>query len=151
LRELDINQVSKAAGVPASTLRYYDEIGLISAIGRKGLRRVFDERVLETLALIALGRAAGFSLEEIATVFASNGRPQIDRKLLVAKANELDISIRKMSSMRDGLLHAASCSAPSHMECPKFRRLLGIASASGKRDRVKSRRVGKRLKARVER
>jgi hypothetical protein len=34
--------------------------------------------------------------------------------------------------MRDGLRHAAVCKAPSHMECPKFRRLLGIASPAAK-------------------
>jgi DNA-binding transcriptional MerR regulator len=54
------------SGVPASTLRFYDEKGLIASTGRRGLRRLFDPGVLERLALIALGRAAGFSLDEIA-------------------------------------------------------------------------------------
>ncbi len=44
------------------------------------------------------------------------------------KARELDKTIRKLTAMRDGLKHAAVCPAPSHMECPTFRRLLGIAS-----------------------
>jgi DNA-binding transcriptional MerR regulator len=147
LSELDINEVSQSSGVPASTLRYYDEIGLIDSIGRKGLRRVFDERVLERLSLIALGRSAGFSLEEIARMFAPNDRLQIDRKLLADKANELDIAIRKMSSMRDGLRHAASCSAPSHMECPKFRRLMGIAAATSRRKGVKKKLSARRRTA----
>ena len=130
MRELDINQVSKRSGVPASTLRYYDEMKLIQSIGRKGIRRVFDEGVLERLALVSLGQAAGFSLEEIARMFAPHGRPKIDRQLLADKAKELDVSIKKMTSMRDGLRHAASCPAPSHLECPKFRRLMGIAAAT---------------------
>jgi MerR, DNA binding len=85
--------------------------------------------VLERLALIALGRSAGFSLDEIARMLGSNGRPKIDRQLLADKAEELDSSIRKLIAMRDGLRHAAVCSAPSHMDCPTFRRLLGLAAS----------------------
>ena len=85
--------------------------------------------MLEQLALIALGGAAGFSLDEIARMFSSGGRPRIDRELLAAKAKELDRTIRKLSAMRNGLRHAAACPAPSHMECPTFRRLLAAALA----------------------
>jgi len=130
MRELDIAEVAQQAGVAASTLRFYEEKGLIAPIGRRGLRRVFDSRVLERLALITLGRIAGFSLEEIARMFASDGQPRIDRKLLSAKAEELDRTIRKLGTLRDGLRHAAACPAPSHMECPTFRRILR-ATASG--------------------
>jgi DNA-binding transcriptional MerR regulator len=126
MRDLDINEVAKKVGVPASTLRFYEEKGLIASVGRRGLRRLFDPGVLERLALIALGRSAGFSLQEIARVFATGGLQQIDRQMLAAKARELDRSIRKMAAMRDGLRHAAACPAPSHMECPTFRRLLGL-------------------------
>jgi DNA-binding transcriptional MerR regulator len=127
---MDINQVARASGVPASTLRFYEEKGLIASTGRRGLRRTFEPRVLEQLALIALGRAAGFSLEEIARMFMPDGRPKIDRQRLAGKADELDRTIRRLSAMRDGLRHAAACPAPSHMECPKFRRLMS-AAASG--------------------
>ncbi|MDP9602337.1 MerR family transcriptional regulator [Variovorax gossypii] len=130
MKQLDIAEVAQRSGVPASTLRYYDEKGLIAPIGRQGLRRVFDANVLERLALIALGRAAGFSLDEIARMFGPNGQPRIDRLMLAAKADELDRTIRNLSAMRDGLRHAAVCRAPSHMECPTFRRILG-AAASG--------------------
>jgi len=127
---MDIAEVAKRAGVPASTLRFYEEKGLIASTGRQGLRRVFAPTVLERLALIALGRAAGFSLDEIGSMFAPDGRPRIDRTLLKAKAAELDRTIRKLGAMRDGLLHASVCPAPSHMACPTFRRLLQ-AAASG--------------------
>lgn len=130
MSELDITEVARRSGVPASTLRFYEEKGLIASIGRRGLRRLFEPDVLERLALIALGRAAGFSLDEIALMFAPDGRPSIDRRMLVAKAEQLDRTIRELSAMRDGLRHAAACRAPSHMECPTFRRLLR-AAASG--------------------
>jgi len=127
---MDINEVAQRSGVPASTLRFYEEKRLIKSVGRRGLRRVFHPGVLERLALIALGRAAGFSLDEVARMFTADGRTQIDRRMLAAKAEELDGTIRKLSAMRDSLRHAAACPAPSHMECPRFRRYLG-AAASG--------------------
>jgi len=129
-KHLDIGEVAQRSGLPASALRYYDEKGLIASTGRRGLRRLFDERVLERLALIALGRAAGFSLDEIASMFAPDGRPDIDRSMLAAKADEIDRTIRGLAAMRDGLRHAAVCPAPSHMECATFRRIVG-AAASG--------------------
>jgi len=141
---MDISEAAKRSGVPASTLRYYEERGLIVPVGRRGLRRVFDAGVLERLALIALGRAAGFSLDEIARMFAPDGRPRIDRRLLAAKAQELDATIRKLSAMRDGLQHAAVCPAPSHLECPTFRRLLGGAASGALRERRKKRSSGQK-------
>jgi DNA-binding transcriptional MerR regulator len=128
MRDLDISEVAQRSGVPASTLRFYEEKRLIASIGRRGLRRLFDPMVMERLALIAVGRAAGFSLDEIALMFAPDGRPRIDREMLAAKAKELDRTIRRLSAMRDGLRHAAACPAPSHMECPTFRRILRAAA-----------------------
>jgi len=125
---VDIAEVAQRSGVPASTLRFYEEKGLIASIGRRGLRRLFDPGVLERLALIAVGRSAGFTLNEIALMFAPDGQPRIDRQMLVAKAEELDSTIRKLINMRNSLRHAAACPAPSHMECPKFRRILRAAA-----------------------
>lgn len=126
---MDITEVAQRSGVAASTLRFYEQKGLIASTGRRGLRRVFAPSVLERLAVIALGRAAGFSLEEIALMFAPDGQVRIDRRMLTAKAEELVRTISRLSTMRDGLLHAASCPAPSHMECPNFRRYLQSAAA----------------------
>jgi DNA-binding transcriptional MerR regulator len=134
---LDIAEVAKRSGVPASTLRYYEERGLIESIGRRGLRRIFGAGVLDRLALIALGRQAGFSLDEIAAMFDPRGMAVIDRGMLMAKADEIDALVRRLSAMRDGLRHAAACPAPSHMECPTFRRIVK-AAASG----VLARRAG---------
>jgi DNA-binding transcriptional MerR regulator len=134
---LDIGEVVRRTGVPASTLRFYEEKGLIASTGRWGLRRQFDPDVLERLALIALGRAAGFALDEIALMFAPDGRPCIDRQMLAARAEELDKTIARLSAMRDGLRHAAACPAPSHMECPRFRRILRAAAAGALASRRK--------------
>ena len=125
----DIAEVARRSGVPASTLRFYEDKGLIASAGRRGLRRLFDAAVFDRLALIALARAAGFSLEEIGSMFAADGRLLIDRALLSAKADDIDRTIRRLGAMRDGLRHAAVCRAPSHLECPTFRRLMADAAA----------------------
>ena len=127
---MDIAEVAQRSGIPASTLRFYEEKGLIASTGRRGLRRLFAAEVLERLSLISLGSAAGFSLDEIARMFAPDGGPRIDRAMLAGKAKELDRTIRRLIAMRNGLRHAAACPAPSHLECPTFRRLMQ-AAASG--------------------
>lgn len=125
---MDIAEVAKRSGMPASKLRFYEEKGLIASVGRQGLRRTFAPTVLEQLALIALGQAAGFSLDEIAQMFSADGKPSIDRTVLATKADQVDTLIKRLQAMSDGLRHAVSCPAPSHMECPSFRRLLSAAS-----------------------
>jgi DNA-binding transcriptional MerR regulator len=152
MRNLDIAEVAQRSGLPASALRFYEEKGLIKSVGRRGLRRVFPAGVIERLALIALGRSAGFSLEEIVGMFAPDGKVRIDRQKLAAKAKELDAKIKQLTVMRDGLKHAVNCKAPSHMECPKFRRILALAlvGASGaRRDRVASRSIAPAPRARL--
>jgi DNA-binding transcriptional MerR regulator len=136
--DLDIHEVARRSGVPASALRFYEEKGLIRSVGRRGLRRLFDERVMERLGLIAMGRAAGFSLEEMARMLTPDGVPRIDRSLLLGKIAELDRKIRDLTTMRNGLRHAVACRAPSHMECPTFQRIVRAAGsgALGRRPRV---------------
>lgn len=135
MKEMDIGKVARWSGLPASTLRYYEEKGLIRSIGRNGLKRVFSESVLQRLALIALGRSAGFALDDIAAMLAAEGGPNIDREQLARKADQLDLTIKRLGAIRDGLRHAASCPAANHLECPKFQRLMGIAAKQAARSK----------------
>ncbi|MEU7476765.1 helix-turn-helix domain-containing protein [Lentzea sp. NPDC042327] len=121
--EIAIGEVVRRSGVPASTLRYYEERGLIASTGRRGLTRVFPASVLGQLALIAVCRNVGFSLDEIARMLARDVS-NLDRAMLSGKADELDAMITRMTVMRDRLRHAAACPAPSHAECPAFQRML---------------------------
>ena len=124
---MDIGEVARRSGLPASTLRFYEEKGLIRSTGRAGLRRLYDPEVLERLSLIALGRAAGFTLDEIMAMFMPGGAPRIDKAVLRAKADQIDGTIRRLMAMRNSLRHAAVCPAPSHLECPSFRKLMQAA------------------------
>ncbi len=124
---LDIGVLSKQSGVPPSTLRYYEEIGLIRSVARHGLRRQFDDETLTRLGLILLGKNAGFSLAEIRRIFGDDGVPDLPRSELRARAEALDEQIEQLTNLRDTLRHVADCPAESHMECPKFRMLIQVA------------------------
>lgn len=145
MRTLDIGEVSARTGVRPSALRYYEEVGLISSIARNGLRRQFPPEVLMQLKLIALGKSAGFSLGEISGIFGRNGMPDLPRPALHEKADELDRQIRELTALRDTLRHVADCPAPSHMECPTFRRLVNVA---GRRAGTRTGRHGSKKMAR---
>jgi DNA-binding transcriptional MerR regulator len=106
------------------------------------LRRSFAPDVLDRLALVALGQAAGFTLDEIGAMFSARGAPLIDRKALAAKADELDRKVVRLRAMSRGLRHAAACRAPSHAECPTFRRLLQAAASGALESRRKASRRG---------
>ena len=125
---MDIADVAKRAGVPASTLRFYEKRGLIASVGPQGTRRQFAPGVLDQLALIALGQAAGLSLDEIRSMLSPHGEPNIDRKLLAAKADEIEAKVKHLRAVGRGLRHAAACPAPSHAQCPTFQRLLKAAA-----------------------
>ncbi|MCK0118902.1 helix-turn-helix domain-containing protein [Loktanella sp. F6476L] len=128
MKTIDIAELSQQTGLPASTLRYYEEKSLISAIGRRGLRRLFDASVFQRLALVALGRSAGFSLSEISAFLLSDHKSPIDRDALRAKADEVDRQIHTLQQVREGLLHVAQCPEPSHLKCPRFQRMMRIAA-----------------------
>lgn len=130
MKDLDISDVARQTGIAASKLRYYEEKGLITSSGRKGLKRLFDPAVLERLALINLGQTAGFSLDEIAAMIGAEGRPEINRQKLRDKADELKAMIDRLLVLERGLRHAAECSAPSHLECPKFRRIMELVGTA---------------------
>ncbi|ATN34402.1 MerR family transcriptional regulator [Rhizobium sp. ACO-34A] len=135
MKFLDIGEVAARSGMKPSALRYYEEAGLICSVSRHGLRRQFPPEVLLQLKLIAMGKSAGFSLDEIAGMFGRNGMPELPREVFREKAAEIDRQIHELTALRDTLHHVANCRAPSHMQCPSFRRLLDEAGQSvGKRN-----------------
>ncbi|MGQ4583532.1 MerR family transcriptional regulator [Lysobacter sp. F60174L2] len=127
---MDISEVVRRTGVPASTLRFYEKKGLISATRGAGERRHFAPDVLDQLGLVALGQAGGLSLDEIGAMLSPAGAPQVDKNLLMAKADEIDATVKRLRAMSKGLRHAAECPAPGHAQCPTFQRLVKIAAAA---------------------
>lgn len=132
MKFLDIGEVAARTGIKPSALRYYEEAGLISSVSRHGLRRQFPPEVLLQLQVITMGKSAGFSLDEIAGMFGRNGLPDLPRDVLRHKAAQIDRQIDQLKALRETLLHVADCPAPSHMECPTFRRLVNLALKTGR-------------------
>lgn len=124
---IDIGALAKACGLPPSTLRYYEDLGLIESVARNGLRRQYREDTLLQLALIALGKGAGFSLAQIKAMFDQDRQPALPRPGLLQRAEELERQARRLASLAKLLRHVAECPAPSHLECARFRKLLQAA------------------------
>ena len=115
---MDIADVAKRTGVPASTLRYYEKKGLLKSLAGHGQRRQFAADVADRLALIALDEV-GAMLVDL----------QVDRQMLIAKADELDARIKRLQAMSKGLRHAAQCPEKDHLTCPKFQQLMKLSAA----------------------
>ncbi|MCV2893326.1 helix-turn-helix domain-containing protein [Lentibacter sp. XHP0401] len=124
---IDISELSRLSGFSASKLRYYEEVGLIRSVGRRGLKRLYENEVKARISLIALAQTAGFSLLEIKEMIGTEGTPDLKRSALEAKADAIDVTIRELTSLRDGLRHVMNCTAPSHLECPRFQRIMHVA------------------------
>lgn len=133
---MDISEVARRTGLPASTLRFYESKGLIKAVSAAGERRRFAPGVLDQLALIALGQAGGLSLDEIQAMLSPAGALRVDRKLLLAKADSIDATVKRLRAMSQGLRHAAECPAANHAQCPTFQRLLKAAAGRVKQSRA---------------
>jgi MerR family redox-sensitive transcriptional activator SoxR len=127
MKSLDIAEVARRSGVKPSALRYYEEIGLIHADSRKGLRRQYDDSVLDRLALIAMGQTAGFSLQQIGVMLGSAEGYDLDRQKLRSRADEVQQRIRELRVLSRALRHVADCTAPDHSRCPTFRRMMDSA------------------------
>jgi MerR family transcriptional regulator, redox-sensitive transcriptional activator SoxR len=115
---LTIGEVARRAGVAATTLRYYEQIGLVSAPARLGGQRRYDDSVLTRLEVIRLCKSAGFALEEIQLLFADDapGRPA-SRALAEAKLAEIDAQMESLARARAVIEWGMRCTCPSIDAC----------------------------------
>ncbi|OBH43613.1 helix-turn-helix domain-containing protein [Mycobacterium mantenii] len=115
---LTIGEVARRAGVAATALRYYEQIGLVPEPARMGGQRRYDDSVLARLEVIALCKAAGFSLEEIQLLFADDapGRP-VSRALAEAKLAEIDAQMESLARARAVIEWGMRCTCPSIDAC----------------------------------
>lgn len=115
---LTIGEVAQEAGVAATTLRYYEKIGLLPAPRRVGGQRRYDDAVLARLEVIGLCKSAGFALEEIQVLFADDapGRPA-SRALAEAKLAEIDAQMTSLARARAVIEWGMRCTCPSIDAC----------------------------------
>ncbi|OBH05133.1 helix-turn-helix domain-containing protein [Mycobacterium sp. E1747] len=115
---LTIGEVARRAGVAATTLRYYEQIGLVPPPGRLGGQRRYDDSVLARLEVIRLCKSAGFALEEIQLLFADDapGRP-VSRALAESKLAEIDAQMEALARARAVIEWGMRCTCPSIDAC----------------------------------
>lgn len=115
---LTIGEVARRADVAATTLRYYEQIGLIPAPQRVGGQRRYQESVVARLEVIRLCKTAGFALEEIQVLFADDapGRPA-SRALAEAKLAEIDARMASLARAREIVEWGVRCTCPSIDAC----------------------------------
>src|SRR5438445_13004336 len=121
---LTIGGVAELAGKRPSSIRYYEEIGLLPQPPRLNGRRVYDREVVRTLAVIETAQRAGLTLAEIKVLLDASPEDgaAIDRLREVAdrKLPELAALIERSELVRGWLECAARCECPSLVECPLF-------------------------------
>ncbi len=115
---LAIGEVADQSGVPASTLRYYEKVGLLEPVERQSGRRRYAPRAVEKLAVINLCKQAGFTLEEIAFLFADSS-PQRARSRALArvKLTELQDRIDELTAAHAAIEWGLRCRCPRLDDC----------------------------------
>lgn len=108
---LSIGEIARLAGLPASTLRYYESIGLIPPPKRISGQRRYTVEILPVLAVIQLAKDANFSLPEIQTLVHANGSAPSERWKALAqhKIQEIDGLIAHLQEMRAFLEEGMTC------------------------------------------
>ncbi|MEU4425748.1 MerR family transcriptional regulator [Actinoplanes sp. NPDC024001] len=115
---LSIGELSERTGVPATTLRYYDDLGLVRPTTRAAGRRRYAASAVRDVGVILFLREVGFSLAEIGR-FATGGREAqqeiIDRKLTALAEQQHRIEVA-----RTALEHGRHCPAGEPTKCSRF-------------------------------
>jgi MerR family transcriptional regulator, redox-sensitive transcriptional activator SoxR len=115
---LTIGEIAQRSGVAATTLRYYEKIGLLPAPDRIGGQRRYDPSVLTRLAVIGLCKTAGFGLEQIVTLYADDRDGRVaSRRLAAAKLAEIDAKMAELVRARGIVEWAMQCTCPSIDAC----------------------------------
>ena len=125
---MNIGEVAKAAGLPAKTIRYYEDIGLITPLRDENGYRRFTQAHLHKLAFLARARGLGFSIEQCRTLLAlyeDRARASADVKALAeTHLAEIDAKMAELAEMRRVLADLVQACAGDHRpDCPILRGL----------------------------
>ena len=128
---MNIGDVAERTGLPAKTIRYYEDIGLITPLrGDNGYRR-FRESDVHKLAFLGRARGLGFSIEECRDLLAlweDRGRASADvRAIAEEHLRQIGVKIAELSAMKETLselVHA--CHGDHRPDCPILNDLAGV-------------------------
>ena len=130
---MNISQVSAATGLPVKTIRYYEEIDLISPRRGDNGYREFSGTDLHKLAFLGRARSLGFSIEacrSLLRLYNDRDRASADVKRIAQKhLVEIETKVSELSEMRDTLAHLIdTCAGNDRPDCPI---LADLASGRG--------------------
>ncbi len=129
---MNIGEVAEASGLPAKTIRYYEDIGLVRPPrGPNGYRR-FDQRALNKLAFLARARSLGFSIEDCRTLlslYEDRVRASADVKAVAHEhLDRIDRKLAELETLRRALGDlVARCHGDARPDCPILDGLAGEA------------------------
>jgi len=120
---MNIGEVSERSGMPAKTIRYYEDIGLIKPQRADNGYRSFRPSDLHKLSFLGRARALGFSIEDCRTLMAlyeDEGRESAQVKAVAEEhLNAIDEKITQLQYMRSTLAHLVHCCAGDNRpDCP---------------------------------
>jgi DNA-binding transcriptional MerR regulator len=118
---LTIGELARRAGVTASALRYYEELGLLPPPARISGQRRYPESAARLVAAILLYSDAGFTLAEQKALMATRASTPGDRRQLMRrKLAELDEQIARAQAVREAISHGLRCPHEDITQCPNF-------------------------------
>ncbi|PPR22877.1 MAG: HTH-type transcriptional regulator HmrR [Alphaproteobacteria bacterium MarineAlpha10_Bin2] len=121
---MQIGRVAERSGVPAKTIRYYEEIGLISKPERTaGGYREYDKQDVDILRFVSRARSLGFSIKDVRNLLAlyeDRERASADVKnIALEHVGEIERKMAELDSVRRPLLHLADkCHGDERPDCP---------------------------------
>jgi DNA-binding transcriptional MerR regulator len=121
---LTIGEVARRAGRATSSIRYYEEIGLIPKPVRVSGQRRYRPEIVRTLAVIGTAQRAGLNLDEIRLLLEASvdnaAATERLRGVAERKLPELETLIERAELVRRWLEDAACCTCPTLDDCPLF-------------------------------
>lgn len=127
---MNISQAAKATGVPPKTIRYYEEIELVSPSRHENGYRSFSEQDLHKLNFLGRSRALGFSIEDCRALLAlydDDARASSEVKTIAKKhLQEIATKIADLKLMESTLSHLIdTCAGDDKPDCPILESLAG--------------------------
>ncbi len=126
---LTIGQVARAAGVAATTLRYYEREGILTPTVRNGVGyRLYDAGAVERLQFLRSAQAVGFTLDDIRTLLQldqderKSCKTEVQR-LLDQRLTEVDEKMKELRRVREALGRALDRCRGSNGECAVLKEL----------------------------
>jgi MerR family transcriptional regulator, redox-sensitive transcriptional activator SoxR len=114
---MSIGETARQAGLRASTLRYYESIGLLPEAARISGRRHYDESVLQRLEVIRTGQRAGFTLDELRLLFDDMLVGAGWHELVQRKLHDLNALLNNVQRMKRLLEDIMECDDTALAEC----------------------------------